>query len=203
MGGAMALISCAECQHISDKAASCPHCGAPQNAGAAVETPTPAAIALTKGERKFGAGRILLGLLGLIVVGAIARNYETSPSSPPTRSTLTDVRSGTISGKPTAIVSVRAADLFREYADNEVATDNRLKGKIVEIIGTVESINKNAFDHIYVLLVTPNQFMSASIHVLQSEEQKMASLRKGQIVIFRCPKMQRWAGSPSGDDCFS
>ena len=117
--------------------------------------------------------------------------------SPPS----TDVRSGIISGKPTEVVQVTAAGLFQEYDNNEVATDNRLRGKIIEVTGTVAAVNKNVWDLVYVNLATPNQFMSASMHVPQSEEQKTASLRKGQTVVFRCTKMKRWAGSPSGDDC--
>ncbi|WP_144030654.1 OB-fold protein [Bradyrhizobium japonicum] len=115
--------------------------------------------------------------------------------------TRTDIRTGIVSGSPTEVVRVTAVDLFRQYDDNEVATDNRLKGKIIEVSGRVQSINKDFLDHVYVTLATPNQFMSASMHVPKSEEPKMAELRKGQAVALRCLKMKRWVGSPSGDDC--
>jgi hypothetical protein len=123
---------------------------------------------------------------------------STAAAAPSTR---TDVRNGIISGIPAEVVRVTANELFQQYDDNEVATDIRLKGKIVEVTGRVQSINKNFLDHVYVSLVTRNQFMSANMHVVKSEEQKMADLRKGQTVTFRCPTMKRWVGSPSGDDC--
>lgn len=101
----------------------------------------------------------------------------------------------------TDVVSTTAQELFRMYDNNEVATDNFLKGKIVEVKGMVQSINKDFLDNMYVSLVTPNQFMSANMHVHKSEETTLMSMRKGQIVVFRCAKMTRFVGSPSGDDC--
>jgi hypothetical protein len=102
---------------------------------------------------------------------------------------------------PTRIVTATEQELFDDYQDNEVATDRQLKGAIIEITGVVEAINKNVWGTIYVNLKTSNQFMPAAMHVAAQEETKVAALRRGQSVVFRCPKMQRWAGSPSGDDC--
>jgi len=199
MGRAMALISCAECQKtISDKAASCPHCGAPRNTLKTPPVPSPNQKQKSV-NRQFG--KFLLS--SVLVFGAMAfvASLFNDQNTPSATTVTADVRSGIISGKPTEVVQVTAAGLFQEYDNNEVATDNRLRGKIVEVTGTVASINKDFLDHVYVNLATQNQFMSASMHVPQSEEQKMASLRKGQKVVFRCPKMQRWVGSPSGGDC--
>lgn len=78
--------------------------------------------------------------------------------------------------------------LFREYEQNEVATDMRLKGKIVEINGKVTGINKDFWDSAYVELQTPNQFMTASVRPIESDIDKIARLRRGQFVTFRCEK---------------
>jgi hypothetical protein len=105
------------------------------------------------------------------------------------------------SSKRAEVISFTATNLFEAYDNNEVSTDIELKGKIVEVTGRVQSVDKDVFDNIRVGLVTPNQFMSASMHVGESEEAKTAALQKGQFVVFRCLKMKRWVGSPSGDDC--
>lgn len=91
--------------------------------------------------------------------------------------------------------------LFREYERNEVATDMRLKGKIIEIQGTITGINKDLWDKAYVTLKTPNEFMSASVRPIEFDIDKIARLVKGQLVTFRCERMQRFMGSPSGSNC--
>jgi len=101
-------------------------------------------------------------------------------------STRTDVRDAIISGQPAEIVRFSAVELFDAYDSNEVAADISLKGKIVEVTGRVESINKNVLDKIYVSLATKNRFMPANMHVVPSDEAQIAALRKGQIVVFRC-----------------
>jgi hypothetical protein len=138
--------------------------------------------------------KIVLGLGAVLYLVHMFGNSDNSVSS-------TDVRTGLISGKPAEVVRVAADDLFGQYDNNEVATDIALKGKIVEVTGRVASINKDVFDHMYVSLATRNQFMSANMHVVSTDEAKLAALRKGQFAVFRCATMKRWVGSPSGDDC--
>ena len=77
----------------------------------------------------------------------------------------------------------------------------RLKGKIVEISGRVTGINKDFLDSAYVQLQTPNEFMAASVRPLESDIDRIAGLRKGQLVTFRCENMGRFFGSPSGRNC--
>lgn len=113
----------------------------------------------------------------------------------------TDIRQGRVDGKSLEIVTISAINLFREYERNEVATDMRLEGKIVEIHGTVTGINKDFWDKAYVELRTPNEFMSATVRPIASDIEKTARLRKGQLVAFRCQKMHRFMGSPSGSNC--
>nr|WP_249810334.1 OB-fold putative lipoprotein [Bradyrhizobium sp. 157] len=113
----------------------------------------------SRGEDMKSLLRIML-VLGVIFL--FYRMGTDTSSSPPVRidssisrpSTLTDVRNGIISGSPAEVVRVTATELFREHDNNEVATDNRLKGKIVEVTGRVESINKNFLDDVYISLVT-------------------------------------------------
>lgn len=127
---------------------------------------------------------------------------DTSSSTrPPAALRTTDIRQGRVNGERLEVVTVSAMGLFREYERNEVATDMRLKGKIVEIHGTITGINKDLWDGVYVTLKTPNEFMSASARPIESDIDKIARLVKGQAVAFRCETMQRFMGSPSGKNC--
>jgi hypothetical protein len=152
---------------------------------------------------------VLAAVIGSIVVGAVVAapkiwQEERARSAANAAAYAADAPRRAQEARTKAeaeVISFTAKDLFDAYDSNEVATDISLKGKIVQVTGRVQSINKDVFDSIYVNLATPNQFMSAAMHVVKSEEAKMAALRKGQSVVFRCPKMQRWVGSPSGSDC--
>lgn len=56
-------------------------------------------------------------------------------------------------------LQVAAGELFSAYHENEVAADDRYKGKKLLVIGTVASIDKDFLDNINVQLRTSNQFM--------------------------------------------
>jgi tRNA_anti-like len=130
----------------------------------------------------------LLGLIAIVFVwNLLGRPDDSSSPSAPT--------------PPREIVRYTANELYDAYASNEVATDIALKGKIVEVSGTVKSIDKSIFDSMYVSLVTRNQFESASMRPDSSEESKVAALRKGQFIVLRCTNMGRTLGSPSGRGC--
>ena len=72
----MALVSCQECgKEISDKAASCPHCGAPQ--GGAVAQPIP--VVVTEVKKGSGVWKWILGIpvalfVVVMVIGATVGN---------------------------------------------------------------------------------------------------------------------------------
>lgn len=97
--------------------------------------------------------------------------------------------------------STSAMQLFRDYDENEVATAQQLKGKVVEVTGRVQSIDKDVFDHVLVKLRTSNEFMSATMVMGDSEAAKAAALRKGDSTVVRCGEMQRMMGSPYGSGC--
>jgi hypothetical protein len=204
----MALITCEDCgRSISDRAPSCPQCGAPSihapfappplpSGPPPLQQPTAAALALTKGERKGFGKKILIGFFGgvalIFVIGAI--------------SDKTPAPSGVTNPQPYVppqkeIVTATAQELFDAYESNEVATDIRLKGKIIQISGRVQSIDKSVFDAMFVSLETRNQFMPTKVRPNKQDESKIAALRRGQNVVFRCQRIQRWVGSPMGEDC--
>ena len=140
----------------------------------------------------------LIGLVYLINGGSGPTNSTATTSSTAIK---TDLRNGILNGRQADVISLPVIQLADEYDRNEIATDLRLKGKIVEVSGTVHSITKDALGYLRVGLVTRNQYLPASMQVDKIQEATLANLRKGQPVTFRCQRMQRWVGAPFGNDC--
>ena len=99
----------------------------------------------------------------ILVIGAIiGLVYLINGGSGPTNSTAitsstaikTDLRNGVLNGRQTNVISLPVIQLADEYDRNEIATDLRLKGKIVEVSGTVDSITKDAWGYLRVGLVS-------------------------------------------------
>jgi hypothetical protein len=150
-------------------------------------------------------GKFLLLLGGLIVIGLIfGHENEKSTGSTTTTSARAPVPDPTDKirlAESTQVLRVTAQQILDYYETNEVATDNWLKGHIIEVAGIVKSIDKSVWDTMYVRLVTNNDFNPTVVRVNSREESKIATLRRGQSVVFRCPKMVRWVGSPTGEEC--
>ncbi len=181
----MALVKCKECgQEVSQKAGSCPKCGAPIKKKTSVVT------------------WLVTGLLALWFIGILSSKNEKLSSSPvPAPTSSSKNAPATFTDSPKEIYKITAQQLFADYGANEVATDEKIKGKIVQVGGTVESINKDFTDSIIVSLRTSNQFMSARMYVNDSEKQRAIVLKKGDRVVLQCKKMTRGMGSPVGSDC--
>ncbi|WP_214275981.1 OB-fold protein, partial [Escherichia coli] len=90
---------------------------------------------------------------------------------------------------------------FKEYEENEVATDEQLKGKLIAVRGIVQSIDKDFTDSIIIKFRTENEFMPARMEMQDSEKSTAAALKKGEQVTVICEKMSRIVGSPSGRNC--
>ncbi|MEG0208785.1 OB-fold protein [Hafnia sp.] len=135
--------------------------------------------------------------LALIVIGYIAEKDNKTKSS-------TSSDSSASSSQPSAIKEVyktTANQLFNDYEDNEVAADEKMKGKLIAVSGVVDSIDKDFTNSIVIGLRTSNQFMSARMEMEDSQKSTALSLKKGQKVTILCESMSRVIGSPAGRDC--
>lgn len=135
-----------------------------------------------------------IAFVGLIIIGMFAGGNDKNGG-----------QSGSSSDAPASkvreLVKISSSELFKAYEDNEVATDERLKGKDVLVSGTVQSIDKDAFDNIVVTFRTSNEFMPARMQMKDSEKATAVSLKKGVKSAVQCQKMSRIIGSPAGSDC--
>lgn len=97
---------------------------------------------------------------------------------------------------------VSAAELFSAYDGNEVAADERFKGKLLGVQGKIQSIDKDAFQHIVIRLATKNQFMPISATINPVDKGTAALLSKGETTRLYCEGAGRVIGSPVLKECF-
>jgi hypothetical protein len=78
-------------------------------------------------------------------------------------------------------IQVTSTEYDKKYHDNEVAADNIYKDKKVAITGTVESINKDLLDDVYIQLKGDGDVtMGVQCHL--TDAQKAAAVKKGSEV---------------------
>lgn len=94
-----------------------------------------------------------------------------------------------------------AAKLHDDYEANEVATDEKIGDRPVEITGTVEGVDKDFLGNISLKLKTSNMFMPASMTLEDSEKDKAIKTNKGAKVTLVCENVSRMMGFPIGTDC--
>lgn len=99
------------------------------------------------------------------------------------------------------IYRTTAKTLAEMYSANEVAADDKIYGRNVEITGIVQDITKNFTDDVVLKLESGNRFMPVSLSMVGSEKPQASKLRKGQKIVVTCGKMQLFIGAPSGSDC--
>lgn len=99
------------------------------------------------------------------------------------------------------IYRTTAKALAELYSANEVAADDKIGGRNVEITGIVQDITKNFTDDVVLKLESGNRFMPVSLSMEGSEKPQASKLRKGQKIVVTCGKMQLFIGAPSGSNC--
>lgn len=90
-------------------------------------------------------------------------------------------------GSKDTAMKVSASELFQDYKSNEVAADEKYKGKTLEVTGTVHSIGKDILNTIYVTLEGGGRFEIMSVQCYFSDKYKSeaARLSKGQMITVR------------------
>lgn len=102
---------------------------------------------------------------------------------------------------PEKPLAISAGRLYEAYDANEVAADQKYKGKVLAVAGTVQSVDKDAFNNIVIDLKSANQFMPIRAYLEKKYEADAASLSKGQSITFVCTGGGKIVGSPVLRDC--
>lgn len=138
---------------------------------------------------------IVIGLIVLGFIGAMLSDDETSTSA------SNDNSSATADAPAETAIPVTAQQIFDAYDSNEVAADKQYKGQLLQISGTVASIDSGLTDNAQVQLATSNDFMSVSATGDENFDNAAASLNKGQSVTLLCRGEGEVIGSPMVGDC--
>lgn len=138
-------------------------------------------------------GCMVLGTIGrLASPTASATGAEASPQGTPPAKTAPP---------PQAPTPVDAAELFDAYRSNEVSADDRFKGRVLAVRGTVQSIDKDFTGDIVVRLATSNQFMPVDATLKAAEKSSAARLAKGMSVQLTCKGRGMVIGRPQLAGC--
>ncbi len=80
------------------------------------------------------------------------------------------------------VQKIAAKMLFSDYESNEIAADQKYKGKTLLVTGTVEDIGKDIMNTMYLTLTGDGPFANVQCFFGQSHESQLAGLRKGMTV---------------------
>lgn len=212
----MAITTCAECAHqVSDKAASCPNCGAP---AARAEKANAAP------RRRGVLTRLLTTLLALWLIattawwlttfrlselvgsgGRLSRMGRTVSESAPAPLDA-DRRAAPVLPAPEPHPALRtvyqttAEQLYRDYSANAVRTQSSIGNSQVRISGSILEIDEDAQGRPVVRLATGND-SSLGLRLGEDQQAAAAQLVKGETVEIQCDRMQRISESVQGSDC--
>jgi hypothetical protein len=75
-----------------------------------------------------------------------------------------------------------AASLYNEYDANEVAADNKYKGQIVVVSGTIQDIGKDIMDQAYIVFAGDDFLEGVQCTFTKEQQSSIARLSKGQKV---------------------
>ncbi|HAV9358125.1 TPA: hypothetical protein JLF93_000353 [Escherichia coli] len=143
----------------------------------------------------------LLKWIFYIFVGFMVLGYFASKNEPSSSTTSSGSTNAQETEPQREVFSTTARQLFKAYDENEVATDEKMKGKLISVKGVVQSIDKDFTDSIIISFRTDNEFMPARMEMEDSEKSAAIALKKGQQVTVICERMSRIVGAPSGRDC--
>lgn len=90
-----------------------------------------------------------------------------------------------ISKENTSVFSMSATQLTKEYSENEVAADDKYKGKTIAVYGNIESVETGLFGTMIDVNLKderPLGWIAVTCHFNKSHKAELASLSKGQRV---------------------
>lgn len=138
---------------------------------------------------------VLGGAIGFFVL-MIAMGGKGGSSSPETSS------SSAPAPATEPAIPISATDLWRRYDDNEAAADDAFKGRKLQVTGVIDSIDKDMFGHVIVMLRSPNQFASVHARLDKASARAASSLKKRSTITVSCTGAGKVIASPMLDDCW-
>ncbi|MFJ4288739.1 hypothetical protein ACIP1U_02960 [Cupriavidus sp. NPDC089707] len=100
-------------------------------------------------------------------------------------------------------VQVTANELLKAYKENEIAANQKYKGKQLILNARISSIEAGMGEEPYLVLTAGNEFEFSrpQAHLAKGQEAAAATLKKGQQVKLECIGNSEVAGTPMLKDC--
>jgi hypothetical protein len=136
---------------------------------------------------------------GVILIGVLiyteGQFFFGSDSNSATNGVATD----SIKAEPNEIAT--ANELYSASQANEIAADDKYKGKVLMVSGTVQSISKDFLEHGYLMLKTQDEFTDVRAELASDSSLKASILHKGSTVLVVCMGAGLVLGSPTLSRC--
>lgn len=138
-----------------------------------------------------------IGILAavLIVIGIISGKDEPTASE--------SAVAATPAAPPEPPQKVSASGLLKAYKDNEIAANEKYKGKRLIVSARIGSTEAGMGDEPYLVLNAGGEyeFSKPQAHLAEDQHGAAASLKKGQAVTLECIGNSEVAGTPMLKDC--
>lgn len=129
------------------------------------------------------AGATLFMVLGL---GALAPRNATGRAT---------------SSRPTPEVQATAEEINAAYEENEIAADDRYKGKWIFVSGKVAEISKGPMGGLHMRLAVPRTLIGVNLALQDSEAPRAAKIKRGDAVRAICMGQMAIAKVANLGDC--
>lgn len=142
--------------------------------------------------------KIFLAAALLALVGC----SDNSTSAPETQAATESAEVVTPEPKE-EVIEVTADELVAAYKENELAGDQKYKGKTLLVTGVLDSIQSGIDDTPFLLLKAGGEFEfnMPQAHFAKSETDSLVALKKGESIKIKCVSDGEMIGSPMLKDC--
>lgn len=163
---------------------------------------------LTKKRNLKGGCLILIGIVVILgIIGSIGS--ESTPTPTNSADTGSSVTTKVAESSPAETerkipeVTVTSAVLYKAYKENEVAADQKYKGKLIEISGKVTGVDNGTFDNEIIVKLSDGEYDWSGpwCYMKPSEHDKVVNYTKGQQVTLIGKGDSATIGSPILKDC--
>ena len=196
----MALVKCPECKkNISNTAPSCPHCG----------------HVLTSEDRKVKSSvtkklfKFLLGIVVIVIVFGLINGMTQSPEEKARikagnaeyQERKAQERAQAAKEKLASLPRVSAVQLSRDFSNNEVAANQKYKGKEVVISGVVAEISTTISGAPKITLNGIGMLQMVFADLERDQANSAATIKKGTNISLQCTVKGYILNNIMADDC--
>lgn len=203
----MALIECPDCGNkVSDLARACIKCGRPIKAAEPVPTAAPKPAIPPAWQRpspivtsqQQSNPKVMTWLIGLIVAAiAVKALVDIDGKRQEGHPGAGGVPAAAVQAKPT--IDVDPGALLDSYRKNEVATNDKLRGRTIIMTGFVDAISEMMGPILEIQ--TGEKYRTVNAHLKDSERQAAARLQKNDSVTIACESAMFLMDMPSLSGC--